>query len=146
MKLVFVNNENHSNTPNILKYMEKNTEFCNKVLNELTEPIVKNSNCIYLDLNYFDFMNLVNLTNFLKSNKPKEIFETIQKDLKENKKEVAILNNMPTSKVENSLYLALQSDNFSYFLTMIDNKSNNRTHLKEQKKGEYTYEQFEHYR
>ena len=31
-------------------------------------------------------------------------------------------------------------------LVLIDNKGNNQTHLKEQKKGEYTYEQFEHYR
>ena len=136
MRLVLVNKDDLCTYTMIAK-MEENIEFCNKVLNELLEPIKHyfaelynvglsvskeyfNSIEISVEVDYFDFINLMELTTLLTSNNTRKIFETIQKDLKENKEEVSILN-VSKEYIDYLVTRCLQTDDITDFLKSFKN-------------------------
>ena len=144
MKLVMFDNKNNkNNTSNYqaIKDMKNNVDFCNKTIQEFIDPITYNNNRIKVRNNIDDYYRLLNLTNLLRSNKTRKMFQAIKKE--RNKKEVAILNNLPMIKVKRYL------DNAYDILTLINSI---QILLKEQKKANKQnkkrriYEQFKHYR
>ena len=145
MKLVLIDNKNNKNDAcyyQAIKEMKNNVDFCNKAIQEFINPITFNNTCIKVRNNTDDYYRLLNLTNLLRSNKTRKIFQAIKKY--RGKKEVAILNNLPMTKVKrhlNNTYNILSLINSIQILLKEQKKAN-----KQHKKGVYTYEQFEHHR
>ena len=104
MKLVLIDNKNNKNNTHhyqAIKEMKNNIAFCNKAIQEFIDPITYNNTCIKVRNNIDDYYRLVNLTNLLKSNKTRKMFQAIKKD--RHKKEVTILNKLPMTKVKRYL-------------------------------------------
>lgn len=145
MKLVLIDNKNNKNNNRhyqAIKDMKNNVEICNKAIKDLIDPIAYNNNCIKVRNNIDDYYRLLNLTNLLRSNKTRKMFQAIKKE--RNKKEVTILNKLPMTKVKrylNNSYDILTLMNSIQILIKAQKKAS-----KQNKKGVYTYEQFEHHR
>lgn len=145
MKLVLIDNKNNKNNTHryqAIKDMKNNIEFCNKAIRDLIDPISYNNTTIKVRNNIDDYYRLVNLTNLLRNYKTRKMFQAIKKY--RGKKEVAILNNLPMTKVKrylNNTYNILSLINSIQILLKEQKKAN-----KQHKKGGYTYEQFEHHR
>lgn len=145
MKLVLIENKNNKNNTHhyqAIKEMKNNIAFCNKAIKDLIDPISYNNTTIKVRNNIDDYYRLVNLTNLLRNYKTRKMFQAIKKD--RHKKEVAILNKLPMIKVKrylNNMYDILTLINSIQILLKAQKKAN-----KQQKKGVYTYEQFEHHR
>lgn len=148
MKLVLIDNKNNKNDDRFnphyqaIKDMKNNIEFCNKAIQDLIDPISYNNNRIKVRNNIDDYYKLLNLTNLLRNYKTRKMFQAIKKY--RGKKEVTILNNLPTIKVKrylNNSYDILTLINSIQILLKEQKKAN-----KQHKKGVYTYEQFEHHR
>ena len=140
MKLVLIDNKNNKNNTHhyqAIKDMENNINFCNKAIKDLIDPITYNNTCIKVRNNIDDYYRLVNLTNLLRSYKTRKILQDIKKE--RNKKEVAILNNLPMTKVKrylNNTYNILTFINSIQILLKEQKKAN------KQNKKRGIYEQF----
>lgn len=144
MKLVLIDNKNNKNNARhyqAIKDMKNNIEFCNKAIKDLIDPISYNNTCIKVRNNIDDYYRLLNLTNLLRSYKTRKMFQAIKKE--RNKKEVAILNKLPMTKVKrylNNAYDILTLINSIQILLKEQKKAN------KQNKKRRIYEQFKHYR
>lgn len=144
MKLVLIDNKNNKNNTcnyQAIKDMKNNVDFCNKAIQEFIDPISYNNTSIKVRSNIDDYYRLLNLTNLLRNYKTRKMFQAIKKD--RNKKEVAILNNLPMTKVKrylNNTYNILTLINSIQILLKEQKKAN------KQNKKRRIYEQFEHYR
>lgn len=142
MKLVLIDNKNNKNNTRhnqVARDMKNNVDFCNKTIQEFIDPISYNNTRVRVRNNIDDYYRLLNLTNLLRSNKTRKILKDIKKY--RGKKEVAILNNLPMTKVKrylNNTYNILTLINSIQILLREQKKAN-----KQHKKGVYTYEQFE---
>lgn len=144
MKLVMIDNKNNKNDTRhyqAIKDMENNVDFCNKAIQEFIDPITYNNTCIKVRNNIDDYYRLVNLTNLLRSYKTRKMLQAIKKE--RNKKEVAILNNLPMTKVKRHL------NNTYNILTLINSiqillKEQKKANKQNKKRG--IYEQFKQHR
>ena len=135
------NNKNNTRHYQAIKDMENNVDFCNKAIQEFINPITYNNTCIKVRNNIDDYYRLVNLTNLLRSYKTRKMLQAIKKE--RNKKEVAILNNLPMTKVKKYL------NNTYNILTLINSiqillKEQKKANKQNKKRG--IYEQFKYYR
>lgn len=147
MRLVLIDNKHNKNDDRsnphyqAIKEIKNNIEFCNKAIRDLIDPISYNNSCIKVRNNIDDYYKLLNLTNLLGSNKTRKMFQAIKKDRK--KKEVAILNNLPMTKVKrylNNAYDILTLINSIQILFKEQKKAN------KQNKKRRIYEQFKQHR
>ena len=144
MELVLIDNKNNKNNPRhyqAIKDMKNNVDFCNKAIKDLIDPISYNNTRIKVRNNIDDYYRLLNLTNLLRSYKTRKMFQAIKKE--RNKKEVAILNKLPMTKVKrylNNAYDILTLINSIQILLKEQKKAN------KQNKKRRIYEQFKHYR
>lgn len=135
------NNKNDTRHYQAIKDMENNVDFCNKAIQEFIDPITYNNTCIKVRNNIDDYYRLVNLTNLLRSYKTRKMLQAIKKE--RNKKEVAILNNLPMTKVKRHL------NNTYNILTLINSiqillKEQKKANKQNKKRG--IYEQFKQHR
>lgn len=144
MKLVMIDNKNNKNDARhyqAIKDMKNNVEICNKAIQEFIDPISYNNNRIKVRNNIDDYHRLLNLTNLLRSNKTRKMFQAIKKD--RNKKQVTTLNNLPMIKVKRHL------NNAYDILTLINSiqiliKEQKKANKQNKKRG--VYEQFKQHR
>lgn len=148
MKLVLIDNKNNKNDERLnphyqaIKDMKNNVDFCNKAIQEFINPITFNNTCIKVRKNTDDYYRLMNLTNLLRSNKTRKMFQAIKKS--QHKKEVTILNKLPMTKVKmylNNTYNILTLINSIQILLKEEKKAS-----KQNKKRGNIYEQFKYYR
>ena len=147
MRLVLIDNKHNKNDDRFnphyqaIKEIKNNIEFCNKTIRDLIDPITYNNTRIKVRNNIDDYYRLLNLTNLLRSYKTRKMFQAIKKD--RGKKEVAILNNLPTIKVKkllNNTYDILTLINSIQIFSKEQKKAN------KQNKKRRIYEQFKQHR
>ena len=138
MRLVLIDDnirdERFSREYRALYYMERTIDDCNNAIRVLIDPIAPNNWRVSVHKTYDDYRNLAELSRLLNSNITREMFETIQADLKKNLP--SNLAGIPMSEVKDLLESNLQSN------TIYELIDNIEALLRKRKKAKNDHEGF----
>jgi len=139
MQLVLINDnridEHLSRTYGVLNNMEENIKFCNKVIRELIDPIVRNKARISVHKTVTDYNNLMALSQLLRSNETRDMFKTIQKDL--NSGLPSNLNDIPLGEVKDLLNSEITAYDIKTLIVNIHALLNKKNKAKNDKEGSH---------
>lgn len=137
MRLVLIDDdirdERFSREYRALYYMERMIDDCNNAISVLIDPITHNKRRVSVHKNYNDYRNLAELSNLLNSNITREMFRTIQSDLKKNLP--SNLAGIPMSEVKDLLESYLQSNTIYELIDNIERLLRKRKMAKNDKEG-----------
>lgn len=139
MRLVLVEDgridERLARTYGAMNNMENNINFCNKVIRDLIDPITHSKARISVHKTIEDYNNLMELSALLRSNDTREMFKTIQEDLRKNLP--SNLNDIPANEVRDLLDSDLKAYDINGLIINIENLLSKRRKAKNDKDGSH---------